>query len=194
MCLDSHLFSLFPVWWIWPVLPFFLQRASPLKPLPSSIMLGAPPESCPSRRAPPCCCISGRQKTGGRDATTVSMVWCHTNILWFKMCKFVNLLLNSIAYYFRSDWTMGKVGPVSSKLMSAWLKVWWDIFIPTEQESMYNKRSTAILGELFSVFFFKFRQRSSLCVKIRSPWRNKSSTVWSFKQNSFQERKFSISL
>lgn len=63
------------------------QRASPSKPSPSLTMSAAHPESCPSRRAPRCCCINGRQKTGGRDGTMESMAWCHTSISWSRMCE-----------------------------------------------------------------------------------------------------------
>lgn len=63
------------------------QRASPLKPSPSLTTSAAHPESCPSRRAPRCCCISERQKTGGRDGTMESMAWCHTSISWSRMCE-----------------------------------------------------------------------------------------------------------
>lgn len=70
------------------------QRASPSKPSPSLTTSAAHPESCPSRRAPRCCCISGRQKTGGRDGTMESMAWCHTSISWSRMCEclFLNVM------------------------------------------------------------------------------------------------------
>lgn len=64
------------------------QRVNPSKPLPSLTTSGAHPESCPSRRALPCYCISGHRKTGGRDGTMASMAWCHTNILLSKMCEY----------------------------------------------------------------------------------------------------------
>lgn len=63
------------------------QRVSPSKPSLSLTTWADHPGSCPSRRAPRCCCTSGRQKTGGRDGTMASTAWCHTSISWSKMCE-----------------------------------------------------------------------------------------------------------
>lgn len=87
------------------------QRVSPSKPSPSLTTLADRPGSCPSRRAPRCCCTSGRQKTGGRDGTMVSMAWCHTSTSSSKMCKF----------YFVLFWMWLSSTQVKSRITYVWL-------------------------------------------------------------------------
>lgn len=77
------------VWHTWLCVPrVLLQRASPSKRLPSLTTWGVLPESCASRRAPPCCCTSGHRTTGGRDGTTASTAWCLTSTLWCRTCEY----------------------------------------------------------------------------------------------------------